>query len=548
MADSRPLGSLLDCASKVFSLAGELASTFCDEIERQGGRIEPGGWHRHAPVFEKFCNALLELRDAIQHPPDGFAPVAQPLWQAARLAREIRDTVTRTGGFTAYRDYIPELNTVSFAVREAVEHATAAQRTDDPFAFVDEVAFSLLDRFPATQAGHLAFLEWVRDEVRYAANAKRNQLEREYSNETIAKMVRGIKWAEAKARLAALRDVPELVRSNTFEVLSRELTAGTVEQIEPMLTQLVDGVRDSLERAKFDDLSSKVAIVSTAGEMWKAYADGKEPQIAISAFSLRPAPVVPHITCPDQNDEARRNALDRANALVTAEGGDKAEAMERLIARVQLQADLDKASVLRMPLTEFVAVATGRAVDRRPGAVRAGETLQRLMENDPNVPAFQEQTRARLQDFAERVHGIVNGPEYRTPHNWEPEDWQEFDNTIRDTLNTENDSQQKGKAKSVAPSTDEGANSTLAGQAEHKVPTAPKSRWLGDVALAEALGVEASQIRAFRQKLKRMRDKGELSVDDWHVIESRKRNESQFVYRPDAPGIVAMAKRYSHPK
>jgi hypothetical protein len=56
---------------------------------------------------------------------------------------------------------------------------------------------TLLDRFPATSAGHVAFLEFVRDEVRYAADAKRQQLAKGYSNDTLASMVRGIKWQEA---------------------------------------------------------------------------------------------------------------------------------------------------------------------------------------------------------------------------------------------------------------------------------------------------------------------------------------------------------------
>ena len=68
--------------------------------------------------------------------------------------------------------------------------------------------FSLLDRYPATPAGHIGFLEFVRDEVDYAADAKRQQLARGYPNATIESMVRGIKWAEAGERIAALPDVP----------------------------------------------------------------------------------------------------------------------------------------------------------------------------------------------------------------------------------------------------------------------------------------------------------------------------------------------------
>ena len=82
----------------------------------------------------------------------------------------------------------------------------------------------------------------------------------------------------------------------------------------------------------------------------------------------------------------------------------------------------------------------------------------------------------------------------------------------------------------------------------HDAATESRGGWMGDVELASALGVHSSQIPAFRRKLKRMRDKGELSLDDWQEFENRKRNEPQFHYRANAPAIVAMAKRYSLPK
>jgi hypothetical protein len=548
MSDSQPLDCLLDRAKTVFTLAGELASTFRHELEQHGEQIDPSDWGRHVPLFEKFCSALLELRDAIRHPPNGFAPIARQLMQTARLAREIRNTVTRTGGFTAYRDYIPELNTVSLSGWNAVKHTAAAQQTDDPFAFVDEVAFSLLDRFPETRAGHLAFLEWVRDEVRYAAEAKRKQLERGYSNQTINLMVHGIKWAEAKVRLAALRDVPVLVRSNTSEVLSRELTADTVEQIEPLFTQAVNGVRSSIEHARTESLIGRLTVVSTAGELWKAYAKGKEPCFQASAIEVQPQTVVPDITCPNAKDEAQRNALDRAHALVIAEGGDKAAAMEKLIARVQLQADLDNASVLRMPLAEFVAAATGRPVDRRPEPVRTVDAVQRLLENAPNLPAYQEKIQARLEEFSGRIQEILNGPEYNTPANWGREDWRYFHSTIRNTLESQSDERENDKVKLAASTTNKETHDELLAQSHYSEPAAFQGGWMGDVALAKALRVHSSQLAAFRAKLSRMRKQRELSMDDWQEIETRKRNEPKILYRSSAPAIVNIAKRYRHPK
>jgi hypothetical protein len=60
----------------------------------------------------------------------------------------------------------------------------------------------------STEAGHVTFLECVRDEVRGAAEAKRRQAENHYSNDTLASMVGGIRWAEAGRRLALLRGLP----------------------------------------------------------------------------------------------------------------------------------------------------------------------------------------------------------------------------------------------------------------------------------------------------------------------------------------------------
>jgi hypothetical protein len=223
---------------------------------------------------------------------------------------------------------------------------------------------SLLDRYPATPAGHVAFLEFVRDEVHYAADAKRSQFERGYSNATIESMIRGIKWAEAMARVVTLTTLPEGVRANVSEILHRELTAGTVEQIDSLLTPAVWGVRNSIEQARLSDLAGKIVVVATAGDLLKAYAEGKRPCYQCLGIVSRPGANIPTQTCTDATAEAGRIALNHAQALVTAEGGDKAVAMEKLIARVQLQMGMDKASVINMPLADFVAAAMGRSLPK----------------------------------------------------------------------------------------------------------------------------------------------------------------------------------------
>lgn len=98
---------------------------------------------------------------------------------------------------------------------------------------------------------------------------------------------------------------------------------------------------------------------------------------------MRPGPNTPAITCTDDAAEAKRTALERAQPLVTAEGGDKAAAMERLIARVQLQAGLDKASVIKTPLSDFVAAAMGRSAlaETQSKAIEKseGDLIERLL-------------------------------------------------------------------------------------------------------------------------------------------------------------------------
>jgi hypothetical protein len=149
MADESPLAGLLDRAGNVFSLAGKLGRAFHEEGQSRAIFFDPTIWQRHAPTFNEFCAALLDLREPMQNPPDGFGPVAQHLLQAAKLAKGIRDTLGRDGGFTDYLDYFPSLNTVFQSGWEAVKEVSKARLPDDPLAFVDEPkapALSLLDR------------------------------------------------------------------------------------------------------------------------------------------------------------------------------------------------------------------------------------------------------------------------------------------------------------------------------------------------------------------------------------------------------------------
>jgi hypothetical protein len=144
MAGTSPLAGLLDRARTVYSLAWELGRTFREERGTGGGvrQVDPTRWGRHQPVFDEFCAALLDLRDAMQNPPEGFAPVAQALLKAAGVAKQIRDEMKTAEGqrWAAFLDRFPDLNSAAAAVGDAIKAATEAQRLDDPFAFVDQPA------------------------------------------------------------------------------------------------------------------------------------------------------------------------------------------------------------------------------------------------------------------------------------------------------------------------------------------------------------------------------------------------------------------------
>ncbi len=143
MADTSPLTGLLDRASTVFSLAWQLARAFTDECDRQGGSfrtVDPTAWGRQQPDFNVFCNALLELRTEMQNPPDGFAPVAEVLMEAARVAKQIRDVMQTTDGrmWQSFLDFRFHFNSIGAKGDEAVRAVTKARRLNDPFAFLDQ--------------------------------------------------------------------------------------------------------------------------------------------------------------------------------------------------------------------------------------------------------------------------------------------------------------------------------------------------------------------------------------------------------------------------
>ncbi|HEX4143767.1 MAG TPA: hypothetical protein VHY91_09560 [Pirellulales bacterium] len=260
----------LGLAGKVFSLAGNLGRAFREEWEAQSrrGHIDPASWDQHAQLFRDFCDAIPSLQKAIQNPPAGFAPVAEQLIKAARVAKQIRDTVQQPHGRNeaTYLKFFPELNSIWDDGWQTIKQAQKSNPPVDPLAFADMPAASdtakhpltSLSDFPATPAGHLDFLERVRDEVHFAAEAKRQQFAKEYPNATLAKMVSGIKWAEAAIRLAELSALPAPVVEGVARILRRELKVGTIDQIDELLGQPVRSLRNAFEEWRSGGLEASL--------------------------------------------------------------------------------------------------------------------------------------------------------------------------------------------------------------------------------------------------------------------------------------------------
>jgi hypothetical protein len=162
MADRAPLSDLLDRAGNVFTLAGKLGHAFHEAGQSRAIFYDPSIWDTHSPTFREFCAKLLELRDVMQNPPDGFACVGERLLEAARIAKAIREDIARESrrnldswdgqpmatmlgiknpgppAFTAYLEYFPNLNTTCQSGWDAVKEVIKTLKLDDPFGFIDD--------------------------------------------------------------------------------------------------------------------------------------------------------------------------------------------------------------------------------------------------------------------------------------------------------------------------------------------------------------------------------------------------------------------------
>ena len=83
------------------------------------------------------------------------------------------------------------------------------------------------------------------------------QFARGYSNDTVARMVSAVKWAEARRRVSEIDDQLGGAVERVSKLLDRELSLGTVEQLDELLVPAVRNLRDAWEQ------SQQPAIVET---------------------------------------------------------------------------------------------------------------------------------------------------------------------------------------------------------------------------------------------------------------------------------------------
>ncbi|TWU28410.1 hypothetical protein [Bythopirellula polymerisocia] len=147
MADSSPSADLLDRASKVFGMANSLARGFQNENREQVPMLvlDESPREGHRKKISDFIAATLDLRDAIESPPEGFEAVAEQLLKACQLAR----ILPLMDGWDLL-DQWPSLNQIAFDGHIAVTEAVKAKRLEDPWAFLDRPPAS--DAEPAADA------------------------------------------------------------------------------------------------------------------------------------------------------------------------------------------------------------------------------------------------------------------------------------------------------------------------------------------------------------------------------------------------------------
>ena len=126
MADSSALAGLLDRAGKVFSLAYRLGVDFKEDFDSRGRVVMTGDEptrQRYRERINEFKEVALDMRDAVEHPPDGSAAVVEQLCKAGQVAEQLANTKE-----SDILGLYPELNTVADYGYQAIKAARGVQR------------------------------------------------------------------------------------------------------------------------------------------------------------------------------------------------------------------------------------------------------------------------------------------------------------------------------------------------------------------------------------------------------------------------------------
>jgi hypothetical protein len=185
-------------------------------------------------VFASAFATIETFERFLEVPPDGLRSSTYP--PAAKSAAEIENSPPSASS-----------SSLGSVVETAMQSPTPTGLT-------------MLQRFPATLAGNVQFLEWVFIEVREQAVALR---EIRYPYSSIERQLRdGVKWAEARERLALLQGLPENVVKRATGILRRELNAGTVEHITELLEPAVRAIRNAFENSDLGPTESLQQVMS----------------------------------------------------------------------------------------------------------------------------------------------------------------------------------------------------------------------------------------------------------------------------------------------
>lgn len=221
---------------------------------------------------DEYLNVPLgNLQELLQH---GFATITstqlnfvEDQHQVAASPRVVIERPQLNASETSSQ--VLDLNQIAQDGNEQVSQATKPQ-PDNPIVVQDvstdvekqEKDLTLLGRFPETPAGHLAFLEFVCDELHLTAEAKRRQLDLGYSNATIESMLGGIKWAEASKRSSLLAELGLESAAKITRMLRQQTTAASSDRIAEVLSSEILALRESLEFSEID----ATFPISTSGE------------------------------------------------------------------------------------------------------------------------------------------------------------------------------------------------------------------------------------------------------------------------------------------